>query len=245
MNIASFVLVLLSAGLLVGLTLRKRKLPPTFREISAFTRLNQAIGLAIEDGTRLHLSLGRTSLINPRSASSFAALGMLRRVAELASVSDKPPIATSGDAALTILSQDTLHAAHQVAGADEQYQHTAGRLTGLTPFSFAAGALPVMRDEIVSGNILLGSFGIEAALLADTAERENSFILAGTDSLPAQAILYASVQDPLIGEEIYAAGAYVQAGPAHTASLQIQDILRWLVIVLILGGAVLKLVGIL
>jgi hypothetical protein len=47
----------------------------------------------------------------------------------------------------------------------------------------------------------------------------------------------------LIGEELFAAGAYVGAGAAHEASLIVQDILRWLVIVAILIGSLLKLVG--
>jgi hypothetical protein len=45
----------------------------------------------------------------------------------------------------------------------------------------------------------------------------------------------------LIGEELFAAGAYVGAGAAHDASLTVQDILRWLVIVAILIGSLLKL----
>jgi hypothetical protein len=55
--------------------------------------------------------------------------------------------------------------------------------------------------------------------------------------------MFAAVQEPLIGEEFYAAGAYVQAGPMHSASLRTQDILRWLLIGVILAGAALKLAG--
>jgi hypothetical protein len=47
----------------------------------------------------------------------------------------------------------------------------------------------------------------------------------------------------LIGEELYAAGAYVGAGAVHEASLTVQDILRWLIIAAILVGSLLKFVG--
>jgi hypothetical protein len=169
---------------------------------------------------------------------------MLRRVAELTSASDRPPIATSGDGAVTILSQDALLSSEQAA-LSTGYDATAARLTGLTPFSYAAGALSVMQDENVSANVLMGNFGVEVALLTDTAERENTSTLAGSDNLSAQAILYASAQDPLIGEELYAAGAYIKARPFHTASLTTQDILRWLIVIGILVGALLKLAGVL
>ena len=47
-----------------------------------------------------------------------------------------------------------------------------------------------------------------------------------------------------LGEELFAAGAYSNAGRAHEASLQVQDILRWVIILILLGGSALKLVGV-
>ena len=244
LGLVGFGIIFLSTALLGGLVALRRKSSPVFREIPAFTRLRQAIGRVVEDGTRLHVSLGRGALATPQSASALAGLVLLRRLAELTSAGDKPPIATSGDAALAILSQDTLQTGSQ-ASAQGAYDPTAGRLTGLTPFSYAAGALPAICDENISTNVLIGNFGVEVGLLAEAAERANTFTLAASDNLTAQAVLFASVQEPLIGEELYAAGAYVDAGPLHAASLTVQDILRWLIIVVILVGALLKLTGIL
>ncbi len=82
-------------------------------------------------------------------------------------------------------------------------------------------------------------------MLTDAAERENTFLLAGSDNLAAQAVIYASAQEPLIGEEVYACGAYVKPDPMHTASLTVQDILRWVMILAILAGALLTLAGVL
>jgi len=243
-GLTGFGFVILSAILIASLAFLRRKSTPVFREIPAFARLQKAIGLAVEEGSRLHISLGRGGLITPQSAAELAGLEMLHRVAELTSASDRPPVATSGDGAVAILSQDALQASDQ-AVLSSGYDVTAARLAGLTPFSYAAGTLLVMRDEEVSANILIGNFGIEVALLTDAAERENSSSLAASDNLPAQAILYASAQDALIGEELFAAGAYVKARPFHTASLIVQDSLRWLVVIAILVGAILKLAGLL
>lgn len=241
-GLTGFGFVILSAILMASLAFLRRKSTPVFREIPAFARLQKAIGLAVEEGSRLHISLGRGGLTTPQSAAELAGLEMLRRVAELTSASDRPPVATSGDGAVAILSQDALQASDQ-AVLSSGHDVTAARLAGLTPFSYAAGTLLVMRDEEVSANILIGNFGIEVALLTDAAERENSSSLAASDNLPAQAILYASAQDALIGEELFAAGAYVKARPFHTASLIVQDSLRWLVVIAILVGAILKLAG--
>jgi hypothetical protein len=236
-------ILVLAAILFVGLTLWRRRSPGAFRIIEAYERLNRSVGLAVENGTRLHVSLGRGNLFTARGGSALAGLAMLRRLAQRTSVSDRPPVATSGDASLAILSQDTLQSGYRAAGAEDQYRFSTGRLTGLTPFSYAAGALPTIHDENVSTNIILGDLGAEAALLAEASDRQNATLIAASDNLSAQSVFYAAAQEPLIGEELFAAGAYVGAGASHEASLNVQDILRWLIILAILIGAGLKILG--
>src|ERR1044071_2582363 len=160
-------LVALTALLLLGFIVLRRRSPAVLRPIEAFDQLKRVIGLAVENGTRLHISLGRGNLLTSRGGSALAALAMLRQLTERTAIADHSPIVTSGDASLAILSQDTLQAGYQAAGADDQYRVNTGRLTGLTPFSYAAGTIPVTRDENVSANVVIGDLGIEAALLAD------------------------------------------------------------------------------
>jgi hypothetical protein len=238
-------LLAITAILFVGLTFWRRRSSglASLRLIEAYERLNRSVGLAVENGTRLHISLGRGNFFTARGGSALAGLAMLRRLAERTSVSDRPPIVTSGDASLAILSQDTLQAGYRAAGAEEQYRFTTGRLTGLTPFSYAAGALSTIHDENVSANIVMGDLGAEAALLAEATDRENTSLIAASDDLSAQSVFFASSQEPLIGEELFAAGAYVGAGPSHEASLHVQDILRWLIILAMIVGSLLKFVG--
>lgn len=236
-------LLILTALLLIGLTLWRRRSPAVLRLIAAYERLNRAVGLAVENGTRLHFSLGRGNLMAGRGGAALAGLAMLRRLAERTSVSDRPPVVTSGDASLAILSQDSLQSGYRAAGAEDQYRFSTGRLTGLTPFSYASGAVAPIHEESVSANVVIGTLGAEAALLAEAADRENTSLIAASDDLSAQSVFFASAQDPLIGEELFAAGAYVGAGASHDASLHVQDILRWLIILAILLGSLLKIVG--
>lgn len=240
--IALFILIVI-AFLLGVFTILKRRSPAQLREIPAFSRLYRALGLSIEDGKRLHISLGHGSLLDARAGSAFAGLAALRIIAERTSVSDMPPVASSGDPALGLLTQDTLQAGYQAAGVEELYLPTSGRVTGLTPFSYAAGAMHIAPDENVSTNILIGNFGAEASLIADTSDKNNIALIGASDNLVGQSILYASTQDALIGEELFAAGAYLGADPSHTASLTVQDILRWIIILILLGGAAAKFVG--
>ena len=238
------VIILVSAILLFGITLWKRKSPASLREIPALTSLYRTLGLSIEDGTRLHISLGTGSLLDARGGSALAGLAMLRHLAERTSVSDEPSIASAGDPTLGLLTQDTLQAGYQAAGVEELYVPTTGRVTGLSPFGYAAGAMNISQNENVSANIIIGHFGTEAALLAEASDRDNVVVIGASDELTGQAVLFANTQDALIGEELFSAGAYLGAGASHVASLTVQDILRWLVILALLGGAVAKLLGV-
>lgn len=238
------IIVIFAAVLLLAFSVWRRRTPGVFRRIAAFDRLNREVGLAVENGTRLHISLGRGNLFASFSGSALAGLALLRRIAERTSVSDRPPIVTSGDAGLTILSQDTAQSGYQAAGAEDQFRITAERVTGLSPFSYAVGTIPILRDENISANIMIGDFGAESALVVEAADRQNAGLIAASENLAAQSIFYASAKDVLIGEELFASGAYTGAGASHEASLNVQDLLRWIVVFAILVGALLNLFGI-
>jgi hypothetical protein len=238
-------LVVLSAGLMLVFSLpRVRQARWAFRSIPALQRLRRAIGLAVEDGTRVHVSIGKSSIFSATNASALVGLSTLERIAQLSLISDRPPIATSGDGTLSILTQDTLRAAYRIANVSEQYDADRGRLAGATPMSYIAGSFPVIRDERVSTNIFVGNFGPEVGLMAEAADQQNAFTLATSDALASQAVLYAAAEETLIGEELFALPAYLQAGTVYQASLRLQDVLRWLVIALILLTALLSIAGI-
>ncbi len=244
-TIVGAAIILLAAIVLFVLAVPLRsRVRPVFRTIQGMLRLRRAIGLAVEEGKRLHVSLGESSLTGSSSATGLAALSALERIASLTIISDRPPVATSGEGSLSILSQDKLRVAYRDGNAIEQFDPDRGRLTGVTPFSYAAGAIPVIRDEQVSANVLVGNLGPEVGLMAEAGHQARAFVVAASDSLPAQAVIYATAGEPLIGEELFAVPAYLQGGPFHQAGLQVQDILRWLLIILILVGIILKLMGI-
>jgi hypothetical protein len=243
-NVIALLILVVSVIMMFGFAFLARRSSFAFREINAFKFIRRSVSMVVEDGSRLHVSLGRGSLLTPFGAAALAGLSMLRRLAEITTTSDRPTFATTGDPVVNLLSQQTLRDAHENTHIEKPFDPNQGRLTGLTPFSYAAGALPYIREDEVSTNVLIGNYGIEIALLTEASEREGAAVIAASDNLPAQAALYAATPGSLlIGEELFAAGAYHQAGSFHTASLVVQDILRWILIVVILGGIVLKMFG--
>jgi hypothetical protein len=230
-------------GLLVGFALLGKRWPAVFRPLHGLEALGAAIERAVEAGERVHLSLGTGSVTGSDSAPALAGLAMLSRVAGATAMSDKPAVVTAGDGAMSVLAQDTLRTAYSRARAQDRYQPTSGRMLAPTPFSYAAALPTVLANEDVSVHMLVGSFGSEVALAADFGERQGAFVLAGTDDIQSQALLYVTAEHPLIGEEVFAGGAYLNVGPLHRASLRAEDLLRTIIVALILIGTVLRTVG--
>jgi len=243
-KLAGLLFVLIFLGLIIGFTLRGRvrTLVPR-RKILAFNRLRDAIGLGVESGSRLHISIGWGGLLGIPGIGSLIGLSIAKRVAKIASISDKPPIITSGEGATAVLSRDTMQTAFRELNQEDKFDTGLGRTSGVTPFSYAAGTLPVIYDETVSATIVGGHLGSEVGLITDATQRTGGVSLTGSDNLPAQAVMFGTTHEALIGEDYYAVDAFLDGEPVHIASLQAQDILRWMLTGGILIGALLKFTG--
>jgi len=236
-------LILVAAGVYLAGVLPRKKVAMALRPISALVKLRRALGLSVEEGTRMHVSLGRANFLTPANASGLTALSALQQITRMSAISDRPPIATSGDPVLALLSQDAAQAVNRQQNSADDVEAARSQLAGVTPFAYAVGALPVIGSELVSANLLLGGFGAEAALLLDEAERSHSFLLGASDSLTGQSILAAGADEVLYGEEVFAVPAYLRGGEPYQASLRAQDVLRWVVIAVLVIGSILTLLG--
>jgi hypothetical protein len=216
-----------------------------FRKLPAAFRLRRAIGLAVEDGTRLHVSLGSSSLIQSTNTSALTALATLDRIEQLASTSDQPPICTSGDGGFQMLSHNVIKQNTVESNTRDQMDASLAQMSGATSFAYAVGAADAMHDAGVSANVYMGKFGPEAGLLCDAAEEKHAYTIAGSNSITGQAVFFALADDPLIGEELYALPAYLGAQVAHQASLRVEDILRFLIILLMVGSLIVKVMNLL
>lgn len=232
--------VVVLAIVLIGgfwLWARQTGKPPALREVGAFEDLPHKTGEAVESGQRVHVSLGSGVVGTQNTAAVLAGLTVLESVALSASFADKPPVVTTGDGASMILAQDALRRTFNQLNAGERYDHLGGRLAGATPASYAAGVMTTLKDEMVSSSLLVGSFGNEVALMADAGWAQGAHQIIGADTVQTQALTYAAADHALIGEDVFASGAYLAGGrAAHRASLQAQDVLRVLIILAMLFG---------
>jgi hypothetical protein len=242
---------LLAIGVLVGFAVllvvrtgTELRWPTTLRALPAFDDLRKAIERSVEAGERVHLSLGTGTLIGGESGPALAGLAAMAETAEVTLEADRPMVVSSGDGSLTAAAQDALRGKLGRMGAADRFHWTSARMLAPAPFAYVATLPGLLDAERVSVHLLLGHFGSEGALAADMGARQRSFVLAGTDSVPTQALFFATADRPLIGEETFAAGAYLGAGGMQRASLRVQDLLRLVLIIVIVVGTILRTLGV-
>ncbi|MBA4419846.1 MAG: hypothetical protein C0391_01735 [Anaerolinea sp.] len=221
----------------------RKKVRSNFRVIPSFEQYQRAIHNIIESGEGAHITLGSGSILSPQAGSTLAAVELLANLSRLCLNSDTAPLATSGDGVVYLLALETMRSTNRAMRFPHRSNINTTQITGVSPFSYIAGAMLAQRYDHRALAVALGSFGPEVGLLADSAERIQAHTTSGTDNLLAQAVLYATNRSPLIGEEFFAASAYSQPDPVQAASLKTQDILRLMVVAAILIGAILKVAG--
>lgn len=214
------------------------------RPLKVFAALRRPVGPSVESGRRIHFGVGRASLAGDASPTSVAALLGLDYLAKDAAANDVPPITTVGDGTLLLGSQDSLRHAYARAGRQGGFSPQMARFvaSGTDAMAYAGGVSDILNREGVGSNLMMGRFGSEVSIILEAAYRENMEQVIGTDDPVALAIAASSTEDILLGEELYAAGAYLEGTAAQLASLQLQDIMRIIVIVGILLAALINLV---
>ena len=201
------------------------------RPLQALDGLQGQLGRAIESGQPLHVTLGSASLVNQASQTSIAGIQVVDHLAKDGCANGTPPMITVGEGTLLPAAQDSLRHAYQELDRRVEYDPSQVQFisSDTTPFVYAGGTASLLQQAQVTANVAMGHFNSEIALIAEAANNQNIEQIIGTDDPTALAIASAFTENVLIGEEALAVGAYLDEAPGRLASLQLQDIIRWII----------------
>lgn len=209
------------------------------RAIAAYDAIPTMVGIAIEAGRPLHLSIGSAGLGGAETPLTLATADLLYEVSRRAATGSVPPILTLSNTTALPLAYSTLRRAYRSRGRLDRLDGASVRWfpAGARSLAFAAALTGVMGYERVSGNVLVGSFGAELALALDKATRRQN-VIAASSQLEGQAAAWALADYPLIGEEMFVGGAYLNPDSAgRRAAVRALDLLRWALIIGLLIAA--------
>ena len=209
---------------------------PQLRPIRGYEALQESLGRATEDGRTVHVSMGTGGIGSGSTAESLAGLTVLEHVASHGEATGLEIIASVSDPSLLPMAQDVMREACTAPGHPHTYDPTCVRFISPNRAAYAAGVMDILGHSKVGCNVMVGSFGDEVLLMGEVGARNEVAQVGGTSSPQILPLVYASSDHTLIGEEIFAAGAYLRQRTSHLASLATQDWLRTAIILTMVIG---------
>ena len=238
-NEAGLVLLLLFLFISLLARWRLRSGPrPALRPIPAYAALLAAVREAAESARPLHISLGGGGIGDAYSMQTLAGLEVVRELAQPAATATAGLVVTTASPAVLPLAQDLLQQAAEAAGSPEEYEPDSVRFVADTRAAFAVGASGVIRQTRAMGSALVGDLRDEYLLLAEPPAQRDELLAAGTGDVGSLPFVWATTGRPLLGEDIFAAGAYLGKHRSHIASLATQDAMRLILVMFILAAVI-------
>lgn len=233
MAIITFIL----CGAVVAFILAARRgISLKVRQIAGLQAVDEAVGRATE--------MGRSVLFIPgiqdmNDIQTVAGITVLARVAKTAAEYDaRVEVPTSRSLVMTT-ARETVQAAFLAAGRPDSYDANNIYYVTDEQFGYVAYLSGLMVREKPAACFYMGSFFAESLILAETGNSIGAIQIAGT-AQPAQLPFFVAACDyTLIGEEFFAASAYLSGEPAQLGSLKGQDVGKLIVAVLLVLGCVL------
>jgi len=228
------VLPLLGPIVALVIPLLKRGGDIYIRPIPAIAAVEEAIGRATEMGKPILFVPGISTI---EDVATLAALNILAPTAEKAAQYDSKLIVPNYDPIVFTVTQEVVKEAYLKAGRPDAYSDENVFFLSARQFAYAAAVNGIMMREKPATNFFLGTFYAESLLLAETGNMTGAIQIAGTDMVTQLPFFIVACDYTLIGEELYAAGAYMGGDPKLIGSLKGQDWNKALILLFLLLSA--------
>jgi len=206
------------------------------RKIPGLEAIDEAVGRATE--------MGKSCLFVPgiqdiNDIQTIAGLSVLSHVAGLVAQYDAHLEVPTSRSLVMSTARETVEAAYLSAGRPDAYNEDDIYYLTDEQFGYVAGVQGTMVREEPAACFYMGAFFAESLLLAETGNSIGAIQVAGT-AMPSQLPFFVAACDfTLIGEEFFAASAYLSGEPHQIGSLKGQDVGKVIAAVLIVGGCIL------
>ncbi|MGI6643286.1 MAG: DUF6754 domain-containing protein [Bacillota bacterium] len=213
---------------------------PNIRRVSGLDALDESIGRATEMGRPVHYSPGISGL---DEAQTLASLAILDYVARKTAHNNVPLIMSNRIVLVQALSEQIIRDAYAGENRLDSFNPDNVRYLTDSQFGYATGVTGILRREKVATSILIGAFWAESLIFAQTGYEIGAIQIAGTANTHQIPFFVAACDYCLIGDEMYAASAYISREPVLVASLVVSDYFKMAGIAVLLVGLFFMLAG--
>tara|TARA_Y100000589_G_scaffold308710_1_gene325503 strand:- start:338 stop:1192 length:855 start_codon:yes stop_codon:yes gene_type:complete len=238
-EISTFLLLMVFCGCVVFYIRKARSGGRMYvRRIPALASVNEAVGRATEMGRACVFIPGIMDIDDIQTLAGLNILGSVARKTAIYDTDLKVPCAKS---MVLSTAQDVVKESYLRTGHPDTYNEGAIYYVTDDQFAFAAGVNGMLVREEPAAIMMLGTFYAESLLIAETGNHIGAIQIAGTAESSQLPFFIAACDYVLIGEELFAASAYMSNDPLLLGSLKGQDVGKIFIIITILYGCLAEL----
>lgn len=206
------------------------------RKINGLDEVEEAVGRATEMGKPVLFIPGINEI---DEIETIAGISILGRVARITARYETPLLVPVRYPMVLAAGQEVVEQAYLEEGKPDACSKDTVRYVAGEQFAFTATVQGIMMRERPATNIFMGAFYAESLLLAESGNAAGSIQIAGT-AQPSQLPFFIAACDyTLMGEELYAASAYLSREPLLLGGLKGQDWIKMILVLSIIIGAIL------
>lgn len=214
-------------------TARRRRF--YIRRIAGLDAVDEAIGRATEMGRPIFYLCGLDPMT---TVSTIAATNLLGHVARHVANYESQIKVPCFDPIVMSVCQETVREAYYEAGRPDAYNSDNVFFITNDQFSYVAAVNGMMVRERPAANFFFGFYYAESLLLGEVGQSTGAIQIAGTDSNVQIPFFITSCDYVLIGEELYAASAYISREPKLLGSVKASDMAKAVIIAALLLGLI-------
>ncbi len=234
-TVSLFASVLFAAIILASIAWARSGREIFIRRIAGLNAVDEAIGRATEIGKKVFYIPGIQSMDDIQTIASIAILGhVARATARYGTALDVP----NKDPLTFASAREAVRAAYLTEGRPDLFREEMVNYVTYDQFAYTAAVSARMIREKPAAIFLIGYFFAESLILAETGQSTGAIQIAGQAD-PSQLPFFVATCDyTLIGEELYAASAYLSKEPVLLGSMRGQDIAKAILLVLGIVGVI-------
>jgi hypothetical protein len=208
------------------------------RRIAGLEAVDEAVGRATEMG-RPVLYIPGTGYMS--DIGTVASMNLLGEISKKTAEYGTPIKVPNRDPVVYTVAREVVKGAYAAAGRPDAYDPESVFFVVENALAYAAAVSGIMVREKPATNFLMGPFYAESLILAETGAATGAIQIAGTDSVTQLPFFVVACDYTLMGEELYAASAYLSREPLMLGALKGQDMGKLFFMVLLVVGTVLAL----